>query len=148
MRLRAQVAEDLPEKKPRASVDPNAIFGMRMRWKCDDPDIDDNWSWGVQRQWPEDAWNERIKPKLEHFAQLTWGEIDQFSSDSGHKMHHNMEVEIICDEAQYRLIEIEKYSDIIFRFRLGNLERLWGFRVLDEFSVLWYDPTHRIYPVG
>lgn len=81
------------------------------------------------------------------FARLTWGEIDVFSSDSGHKMHHNMNVEDICEEAQLRLMEIERYQDTIFRFRLGNLQRLWGFRILDEFIVIWYDPTHKIYPV-
>lgn len=62
-------------------------------------------------------------------------------------MHHGMDVDSICEEAQFRLIEIEKYQDTIFRFRLGNLPRLWGFRILDEFTVIWYDPTHRIYPV-
>lgn len=118
-----------------------------MNWDCDAPDTEGDWSWGVARQWSDDDWANIIKPKLEEFAQLTWSEVDSFSSDSGHKMHHNMEIGTICDEAQYRLIEIEMYQDVIFRFRLGNLERLWGFRILDKFSVVWFDPTHKIYPV-
>jgi len=61
-------------------------------------------------------------------------------------MHHNMDVEQICDEAQYRLVELELYSYIIFRFRLGNIRRLWGFRQLAQFEILWYDPTHQVYP--
>lgn len=77
---------------------------------------------------------------------MTWAEIDRLSSDTGHKMHHNMEVDVIVEEAQYRLIELDKYPDVIFRFRLGNKPRLWGFRTLANFEVLWFDPEHEIYP--
>ncbi|MEP7350514.1 MAG: hypothetical protein ABI668_11285 [Sphingorhabdus sp.] len=63
-----------------------------------------------------------------------------------HKMHHNMDVDILADEAQYRLIEIEKFADTIFRFRLGSKKRLWGFRIVNKFEILWYDPGHEIYP--
>ena len=88
-----------------------------------------------------------IQPKLDEFQTLTWGEIDAFTSDTWHKMHHDTNIEDICKEAQIRLIDIEKMGDVIFRFRLGNQPRLWGFRVLNEFSILWYDPTHKVYPV-
>ena len=80
------------------------------------------------------------------FSRLTWGEIDRQASDTGHKMHHNMDVEQICDEAQLRLIELVLEHDTIFRFRLGNKPRLWGFRTVANFEVLWFDPTHEIYP--
>ncbi|MBU3029758.1 hypothetical protein [Paracoccus marinaquae] len=147
-RLVAVVAEEISEKQPRASENPASIFTLPVRWSCDDPDTEGAWTWGVARQWAQEEWDAQIAPRLMEFSQLTWAEIDTFSSDSGHKMHHNMDIESICDEAQLRLIEIEKYQDTIFRFRLGNLQRLWGFRILDEFTVIWYDPTHKIYPVG
>lgn len=146
-RLVASVVEELSEKQPRASENPNSIYSLPVRWSCDDPDLEGSWTWGVARQWAQRDWDTHIEPRLMEFARLTWGEIDVFSSDSGHKMHHNMDVEDICEEAQLRLMEIERYQDTIFRFRLGNLQRLWGFRILDEFIMIWYDPTHKIYPV-
>ena len=99
------------------------------------------------RQWSDDEWNEKVAPKIEEWSKLTWSEIDNFTSDTGHKMHHPMECDDICEEAQYRMVEIEKFHDVLFRFRVGNLERIWGYRVVNDFHVLWYDPTHKIYPV-
>lgn len=62
-------------------------------------------------------------------------------------MHHNMATEVICDEAQLRMMEIERHADVIFRFRLGNKRRLWGHRVVNHFEILWFDPTHGVYPI-
>lgn len=133
-------------KSPRAGENPSSVYAMRVSWTCESPDCTDAWSWGVHRQWAQEDWERIIAPKLEQWSKLTWGEIDRFSSDSGHKMHHNMDTAVICDEAQYRLIEIEKFSDVIFRFRLGNRRRLWGQRIVDNFEIIWFDPTHQIYP--
>jgi hypothetical protein len=118
-----------------------------MTWSCENPDVEDVWSWGVARQWSDEDWDSTIEPKLREFERLTWAEIDSFSSGTRHKMHHNMDTDQICEEAQLRLIEIERYDDVIFRFRLGGLPRLWGFRVLAEFQIVWFDPTHQVYPV-
>lgn len=143
--VKARLAQ---EPQPRLGANPESIFGRPVRWTCEDPDLEGAWSWGIERKWTEEDWTVRILPRLVEWSRLTWGEIDGFSSDTGHKMHHNMDCGDICDEAIHRLIEIEKLDDTIFRFRLGNLQRLWGFRIVDEFQVLWYDPTHQIYPVG
>lgn len=137
----------MPEKQARAGADPGSIFHMSMTWSCDTPDVQDAWTWGVNRQWSDEYWASLIEPKLLEFEQLTWAEIDYLSSGSGHKMHHNMATEEICDEAQMRLIDIERYEEVIFRFRLGGKPRLWGYRVVAEFQILWFDPTHQIYPV-
>ncbi len=94
-----------------------------------------------------DSWDDEIEPRLNEFSRLRWREIDNLSSDSGHKLHHEMLVEDICVEAQQRLTEIELEVATLFRFRYGNLKRLWGQRVGPTFMVLWWDPTHQIYPV-
>lgn len=117
-----------------------------MTWSCDDPDKDGAWASGTPRDWGDDVWTAEIEPKLGQWGALTWGEIDAFSSDTGHKMHHGMDVDAITDEAQLRLMEIDKYTETIFRFRLGNKPRLWGFRILADFEVIWFDPEHEIYP--
>jgi hypothetical protein len=142
-RLKARPA---PEKKIRTGVDPNSAFQMTMTWTCDAPDCEGAWSWGQARKWEDETWFAIIEPKLRHFEQLRWSEIESFSSDAGHRMHHNMDTDSICEEAQYRLIELDRYSDVIFRFRLGNRRRLWGFRIVAKFEILWFDPEHRIYP--
>jgi hypothetical protein len=117
-----------------------------MTWTRDSPDLEGEWSWGQPRRWEDATWAGAIEPKLREFSRLTWSEIDKFSSDTGHRMHHNMSIDAICDEAQDRLLEIEKCFDPIFRFRLGNKRRLWGFRIVANFEILWFDPEHKIYP--
>lgn len=134
------------EKQVRIGADPVSIYSMKMSWACDAPDCDGAWSWGDQRQWGSGDWDDVILPKLAEWSQLTWGEIDKFASGSGHKMHHNMDTSSILDEARLRMMEIERHSDIIFRFRLGNKRRLWGHRVVEKFEILWFDPAHNIYP--
>jgi hypothetical protein len=116
--------------------------------ECTNPDVDSVWSWGVQRKWCDREWAEKIEPRFEEWSNLTWAEVDGFASDTGHRMHHNMDYDAICDEAQERMIEIERFHDVLFRFRAGNLERVWGYRIVNIFHVLWYDPTHQIYPTG
>jgi hypothetical protein len=143
VRFASAVKEELAA---RFVENPASTYQMTVSWNVDNADVLEAWSWGVMRQWSDDDWNETILPKLEQFKVLTWAEIDKLSSDTGHKMHHSTATSLICDEAQLRLWDIEKHEDNMFRFRLGNLPRLWGFKRGAEFQVLWYDPTHQIYP--
>jgi hypothetical protein len=134
------------ERTVRLGVDPGQIYQMRMAWSDAGADCDGCWSWG-QRGWTEEDWKNIIEPKLSNFETMLWREIEAAISDSGHKMHHSMPVDVIHDECQCRLIELEKLDGDIYRFRLGNRRRLWGFRILNVFEILWYDPTHKVYEV-
>jgi hypothetical protein len=136
------------DRTVRIAVDPTSVFHMQAVIKCEAPDVEGDWSWGVKRQWCPEEWAAKIEPKFAEWQKLTWAEIDSHTSDTQHKMHHNMRYEDICDEAQSRMLEIEKYFDTLFRFRVGNLERVWGYRITNTFHVLWYDPTHQIYPTA
>jgi len=142
-----RLGDEPPQKSPRLGADPGSIFDLKVTWSVDKADCKDCWSWGTDRQWSLEDWTGLIEPKLFEFSALTWKEIDAFTSGTGHKMHHNMEVHQLAEEAQYRLVEIEQFADTMFRFRLGSKPRLWGFRVLGHFEVVWYDPEHAIYPV-
>jgi hypothetical protein len=146
-RLVARVRADLPpERVPRFGADPGSIFQMQMAWQCDSADRAESWSWGQAREWGDEAWNTDIEPKLNEFAKLLWREIDDFVTSSGHKAHHAMPVENIDTEPQARIETLEIIHDgDIFRFRLGAQKRLWGFRIVNIFEVLWYDPLHMIY---
>jgi hypothetical protein len=144
----ARTAIDISERSVRTGANPGSIFGMQVQWTTESADRDGAWESGTARQWADECWKSVIYPKLEEFGKLTWGEIDQFitGGKDRHKMHHNMEVDILADEAQYRLLELDKHGDIIFRFRLAAKKRLWGFRIVNKFELLWYDPEHEIYP--
>lgn len=133
-------------KTPRLGANPDSIFGMLMTWTAEHADCNGAWKSGTVRQWAQSVWDGEIEPKLNEWARLMWWEIDRLTTGNGHKMHHLMPVETIMAEAQDRLVEIEKVDDDIFRFRLGNKPRLWGFRIGAEFQILWFDPLHEIYP--
>lgn len=120
-----------------------------MSWTIENADRAGAWSFGVQRDWPQETWDGQLQPKLVEWERLTWAEIDALTTGTKdrHKMHHSMDVEAICDEAQLRLMELNNSDESIFRFRMGGKPRLWGFRRVAVFHVLWFDPTHQIYPV-
>src|SRR5262249_11744580 len=146
-RLVARIKAEMPEPKAiRLGANPASIYNMPMTWTVEDADRQGDWSWGP-RDWDKEHWNNILAPKLVQFQTMLWREIEAAVTDSGHRMHHSMPVDAICDESQARLIELEKAeSDDIYRFRLGNKRRLWGFRIVNSFEVLWYDPLHKIYP--
>lgn len=147
---RSEHSKEAP-RQVRAGANPGSVFQMKMRWTIEDADRSDAWSWGVHRDWSEEVWNNDLRPKLLEFQKLSWAEIESHTYGNDrkrHRCHHLMETALVCAEAQDRLILLERaYPENLFRFRLGNLPRLWGVRVVDEFQVIWYDPTHQVYPV-
>jgi hypothetical protein len=98
--INTQLVGDIPRLAPhlaRAAAEakqiPKAIqdgsrFDSRMSWCVSKADRRDIWSWGEAREWTHEEWNAVIHPPFLQFAQLNWKEIDNFSSDTGHKMHH------------------------------------------------------------
>lgn len=146
---RSEFAKEAP-KEVRAGANPGSIFQMQMRWTIDDADRSGAWTWGIDRDWGESAWSTNLHPKLKEFEKLTWAEIESHTygnEGKRHRSHHAMSTDKVCDEAQARLLELERDPETLFRFRFGNLPRLWGVRVVEKFEVIWYDPTHQIYPV-
>jgi hypothetical protein len=140
-------AEQAPhDRTVRLGADPGSIYQMRMIWTANHADREGYWSWGHAREWGDVAWTSVIHPKLLEFERLLWREIERFTTGNGHLMHHSMAVEQICAESQGRLVEIDRVEDEIYRFRLGNRRRLWGYRIVNSFEILWYDPEHNIYP--
>ncbi len=135
------------EKTPKTIRD-GSRFGSRVTWCITKADRTDNWSWGEARQWSKIEWDSIIYPPFQQFELLTWQEVDQLSSDTGHKMHHGHEVGDLIPEAQarWRELDLEQY-DSVFRFRLGGQRRrAWGFIVQAHFHFVWWDRNHSIYP--
>jgi hypothetical protein len=137
-------------KEVRTGANPGSIFQMQMCWTVEDADRHGAWSWGTEREWTDEVWATALHPKLLEFEKLTWAEIESHAygnEGKRHRSNHSMDTDKVCEEAQYRLIELDRDPEVLFRFRLGNLPRLWGQRVVNKFEIIWYDPTHQIYPV-
>ena len=65
-------------------------------------------------------------------------------------MHHGHELTDLHDEAQERWLlelDLDEFSDNIFRFRLGNTQRAWGYILQAHFFLVWYERNHIIYTV-
>lgn len=132
------------------SVLKTSRFSNKVTWCISKADRLDHWSWGESRAWNTTEWNSEIEPKFIDFSKLTWKEIDSFSSDTGHKMHHGHELTDLHEEAQERWLlelDLDEFSDNIFRFRLGNTQRAWGYVLQAHFFLVWYERKHIIYTV-
>lgn len=146
-RVAPHVARALAEqaKQPRALV--GSRLGHRVTWCVTKGDQDGQWSWGEQRAWQPHEWTGVIHPAFQHFAGLTWGEVDALSSDGGHKMHHGHELGDLIPEVQHRWAELKLGEyDSVFRFRLGGTRRAWGYILQAHFFMVWWDRDHSFYP--
>jgi len=89
---------------------------------------------------------------LQGMERLTWREIrDQITGGNTRRgpKHKTIPVESLIPAAQARLAELELDDHTeLFRFRLGNMKRLWGVFVGGHhvFYPVWWDPDHKICP--
>lgn len=73
---------------------------------------------------------------------MSWNEISVKSK----YFHHSIPVKDIILPAQKRLRKMGFTLEELFRFRLANLERVWGYRDRGVMQLLWWDPNHEICP--
>ncbi|WP_368224131.1 hypothetical protein [Aeromonas sp. s4] len=134
-------------KQPRTSQS-GSRFGLLMSWCARCADQHGTWSWGQSRAWTADEWENVIKLGMNGLEGNDWGAIQQMTSDTGHLMHHDHDISDLCDEAIRRWLDLGfEQFDTPFRFRLGNLPRVWGIVLQGHFYMVWWDRQHRIYPV-
>lgn len=115
-----------------------------------DHEYDGEWSWRKI----DEATTMKIVKFLCEMERLTWQQIWDQRAHSKHRdgpKHKSIPVDSIVKAAQDRLTELNLDDhDELFRFRLGNMERLWGL-LLNEggariFYPIWWDPDHLICP--
>jgi len=139
-----------PQSKsnPINSKNPDEYHTMKVEWDCKTPDIKGEWSWSIKRK-QLIADKEEIHEFLVLTQSSTWNEILNQSSGGKKriKKHHYQEVSSFISEAQKRWFTLYGEYDTAFRFRLGGKKRLWGYRIKNKFFVIWWDPTHKIYPL-
>lgn len=104
------------------------------------------WSWQV-----EPSTVRKILAFLQDMERLTWTEI-RAQLTGGYRRrgpkHKFIPADHLCEAAKRRLIELELDEfDQLFRFRLGNMERLWGVVDGEVFYPVWWDPDHKVCPV-
>lgn len=109
---------------------------------------DGSWSWKIT-----DQTLVKIVDFLTEMERLTWREIRQQQAGGNRRRgpkHKPIPRNHLCKEAQDRLLELQLDDfDELFRFRTGNMERLWGVLSSDSpriFYPIWWDPDHQVCP--
>jgi hypothetical protein len=106
-----------------------------------------SWSWAIT-----DATLLKIVDLLSEMERLTWREIRQQQTGGRRRgaKHKPIPRDHLCKEAQDRLEELELDDfEELFRFRTGNMERLWGVLSNENprvFYPIWWDADHRVCP--
>lgn len=96
---------------------------------------------GGRWAWPE-PWNGPIDifQKLAAFEQL------EYRTGLRDKQSRH-ELETLCTEAQKRLADIEKDDlEVLYSWHLDGPTRIWCANYGGMMCVLWWDPTHTVYP--
>ena len=86
-------------------------------------------------------------PKLRNFETMRWADIERQTYGSGKSSHHFVKVADMIREVSQRL-EAMKLDDTerLFSLRLDGKKRIYGIMQGNVLHVIWYDPTHRLYP--
>jgi hypothetical protein len=104
----------------------------------------EGWSWAI-----DEASLRKIVAFLAEMERLTWKEVRAQLTGGRRRgaKHKYIPADHLCPTAQRRLGELELDDfDEMFRFRLGNFERLWGVIRDGVFYAIWWDPRHQVCP--
>ncbi|WP_419944797.1 hypothetical protein [Candidatus Poriferisodalis sp.] len=107
--------------------------------------LDLNGPWGWSRCGAGDR--TAVLDFLVTISSRTWAQLRQPHSGVGE--YHAQSFDSLEKAAQERASEIkldEKASQLT-RFRLGEMQRLWGFEQHGVFYLVWWDPDHTVYIV-
>jgi len=115
-------------------------------WRLSLLDLDhhDGWSWGIQ-----EAPLRKIVAFLTEMERLTWAQVRAQLTGGSRRgpKHKAIPVDHLCPVAQRRLRELQLDDfEEMFRFRLGNMERLWGMILDGVFYPVWWDQDHKVCP--
>lgn len=130
-----------PQKVPRIAENVDGLRQLNFKWRADDKYIDydhEEWGWGkviIQEFFKE------LLNRLQDYETMTWDEVLRRDSC------HNMEASRLSPAAQRRLLQILPDIDTLHQLDMKQPCRLWGFRHLQTFYLIWHDPKHTVYPV-
>lgn len=129
--------ERVPKSVPGADRHGETIcyrFGM----------VDRDGPWGFDKV--DGAAFGAVMDKLKSFETMTVNEL--FAVDSQHGKDYSLAALQEANRDACRRLEELKHDDLdhISRLRLGGRKRLYGYRLLNVFYLIWWDPEHEVYP--
>jgi hypothetical protein len=140
-----QASQDLtlkPKKLARLGV----TRDDRPVWRLSLLDMEGPWGWKLASGKALDA----IATFLKEMERLSWREIRSQMTGGLRRgpKHKYIPIASLDSRAQKRLVslELDDYDGSWFRFRLGNVLRLWG--IVDDgvFYPVWWDTDHSVCP--
>ena len=132
------------EKRPTAdSALTVAPLDYKPLWKFEHLDLGGDWGWSKADR----ACLENVLEHLRSYETMTWREIERKTTKHG-SQSHPIETHRVCKEARDRLCAI-KLDDRpeLYSLRIGGRPRVWGYRKGRVLHIVWWDPTHSVYPV-
>ncbi|UYB35516.1 hypothetical protein N9A08_12905 [Arthrobacter koreensis] len=120
-------------------VDNEAINERKLVWRFGQMDTDGQWS--PTNISPSELAN--LFDKMTSFETMTIGEIFAPGSEHGKKYA----VASMPSAPQKRLSDLQREDETeVARLRCSGPQRLYGFLREHVFHVLWWDPTHAVWP--
>lgn len=136
------------DNSPKAIINPNDYKSMNVVFHLDKKDIIGQWSWGLKRNRLELEYEETIKPYLVHPENTKWGTLEMEKYGRFNKTkHHHMPLGGLNEEIQTRWKEIGLEHPEVFTFRITGKKRIWGFRRVNNYFIVWWDPEHQLIPM-
>jgi len=128
-------------KKPLISKSPDSLDVETFVWRVSNRYIDcEHDIYGWQKVDTVDLLQNIIK-KLQDFETRTWHDIK-----SSRRYNHSWDVVDLPRDLQQRLRERGLDLDELFQLGLGGIPRIFGYRELRNFYLIWYDEKHGIHP--
>lgn len=125
-----------PQSRPH---DRDEVMARRLLWRFSDVDHDGDWSFSSMN--PSDLVD--VLQRLGSFESMTVREIFYTGDNPG----KHYDVPTLPKPALGRLIELGREDETkLARLRLTGERRLYGFLRDHVFHILWWDPTHDVYP--
>ena len=122
------------DKTPRVAAPPPS--DDRPAWRVGR--IDRDWNWCFHDIDGGDL--RTVIDRLRSFETMNWPDIERGGS-------HFVSVDQLIPEAQKRLQELRLDDfDELFSLRCTGKARIWGMRINNVFSALWWDANHEICP--
>lgn len=131
-------------KHPKNSESPTGYLNKHPVWAFQSCDIQCQ-EWSITTC---DSFYDVIITKLASFEGMTWGGNTKgiWGKKKGTNSHFE-KISDMCNDAQKRAEEIHLDVDELFSLRLTGELRLYGILQDGVFSIIWYDPCHKVYPV-
>lgn len=130
----------LGKKVPKATPGNDGYESCHPVWCFNYVDRGGDFAWDAI----DSADAKSVLNKLRDLSSMTWREIHV----GANRQFHSIAATDIAKNARDRLSSL-KLDDVdrVYSFRLDQVKRFWAARHDNYAFLLWWDPTHQVYPV-